>query len=372
MEFSLLHIPIYIYALLCSLFGLMWFVQLLQKPIQARKMLPFSILVSARNEAKNIERLIRTIGTLNYPKELFELIIIDDNSEDETRKLAENVLLAAGIDFSIIDNDSGSGSPKKRAITKAIAWAKHEQIICTDADCEVPANWLHTFSAIYDQKEAMFISGPVTFFDQKNVSFGRGIWNKLQIVEFASLVGSGAAALWLKNPNMCSGANISYTKTAFEAVKGYEGNEEIASGDDEFLMHKIAAHFPNKVFFNYNKQATVLTNDQADLKSFYSQRKRWAGKWTFYDSLAPKLLAVFVFAVNLLTIGAIFTLDFETLAIRWFSEILFLIPVLFFLKKSKNIWLIVPLQVIYPFYVIIFGLSSLGKTSYHWKGRKLT
>jgi glycosyltransferase involved in cell wall biosynthesis len=369
---NLINIPIYLYALLCGVFGFLWLMQLLQKPRKSQNFLSFSILVAARNEALNIERLISSIIALNYPKENFELIIVDDHSEDDTRILAETALSKSGISYRIIVNDLEIGSPKKRAITKAISLAQNEHIICTDADCEVPPNWLLTFNSIYEEEGAMFISGPVTFFNQTNGSFGSKIWNKLQVVEFASLVGAGAAALWLKKPNMCSGANISYTKTAFNAVKGYEGNEQIASGDDEFLMHKIASTFPQKVLFNANNNGLVLTNDQVDWRSFYDQRKRWASKWTFYNSLTPMLLAVFVFAINLTTIWAIISFDTDTLAIRWIAEFLFLLPVLVFLKKWENIWIILPLQFIYPFYVLIFGLSSLSKDTYSWKGRKLT
>ncbi|SOE22863.1 Glycosyltransferase, catalytic subunit of cellulose synthase and poly-beta-1,6-N-acetylglucosamine synthase [Spirosomataceae bacterium TFI 002] len=372
MELNLLNIAIYLYAPLCIVFSVLWVSKLSKKTKSSKNHLPFSILIPVRNEAKNIERLISSIIALNYPKDKYELILIDDYSEDDTQSLAEKSLSQSGLNYLIIKNDITNGSPKKRAITKAIELAKYEHIICTDGDCEIPKNWLNSFNKIYEQNDAMFVSGPVTFLEPSESSFWRVLWNRLQVVEFASLVGAGASAIWLKSPNMCSGANISYTKSAFRLVDGYTGNEQIASGDDEFLMHKIAAIDAEKIFYNADQDAVILTNDQSNLKSFYSQRKRWAGKWTFYKSIVPKLLAIFIFGVNVSTIWAMFTLDFETLTIRWIAEILFLVPVLLFLKKWKEIWYIIPLQFIYPFYVLIFGMSSIQKDSYTWKGRKLS
>lgn len=372
MAFNLLFLPVYIYAGLCLVFAFVWIKNRKKSQSNLNNRLSFSILIPARNEEVNIERLLNSIVSQNYPKANLEIILIDDLSTDSTKKIAEHCLSSAGVAYQIITNDKlEKGSPKKRAITKAIGLAQNEYILCTDADCQVGPNWIQSFNEIYQKTDSKFISGPVTFFEQKEGAFFRKMWNRFQIVEFASLIGTGAASIYLRNPNMCSGANISYSKKVFSEVGGYAGNEEIASGDDEFLMHKINQKFPNSITYNQCEDAIVLTNDQENLKSFFAQRKRWASKWTFYKNLTPKLVAIFIFAINAFTIWAIFSLDIQILAIRWICEFAFLAIALAFLKKRNSIGYIVPLQFIYPFYVVFFGLLSLQKTSYNWKGRNL-
>src|SRR5213075_2078285 len=125
---------------------------------------------------------------------------------------------------------------------------------------------------------ARFISGPV------KLEEGNSLFGKMQVTEFASLIGTGAASIGFGMPNMCNGANLAFEKAAFVAVNGYAGNDKIASGDDEFLMHKIHSQFPGSVCFLKNPKAIVRTNVQQSLSGFLSQRIRWASKWKFYDN----------------------------------------------------------------------------------------
>ncbi|MCU0324904.1 MAG: glycosyl transferase family 2, partial [Spirosomaceae bacterium] len=217
------------------------------------------------------------------------------------------------------------------------------------------------------------ISSFVTFFDKSRLS------DSVQIIEFASLVGSGACAMAIQKPNMCNGANISYRKDVFFEVGGFSGNENLASGDDEFLMHKIAAKYPDKVQFLKSQKSIVETYAHHSFKSFYLQRKRWASKWKHYQNKSVSALAVFVFLANfsvILVSGWYFFGDLSLrlflvfLAIKFSAEFIFLSLILKFLHKKSLIPIIPIVQVIYPFYVSFFGLIAQGD-GYEWKGRKL-
>jgi cellulose synthase/poly-beta-1,6-N-acetylglucosamine synthase-like glycosyltransferase len=208
----------------------------------------------------------------------------------------------------------------------------------------------------------------------------QGLWQKVQAVEFSSLIGSGACAMIIRKPNMCNGANLAYLKSVFHEVRGFAGNENLASGDDEFLMHKIAARYPDNVCFLKSQDAIVETQAHDSMKSFYYQRKRWASKWKHYNSGLTTALAVFIFLANfsLLVAAGLYLADKLTLqnlliifSIKFSAEFVFLMLVLSFLRKKKLIWLIPFIQFIYPVYVSFFGLIAQGKNEYIWKGRKL-
>lgn len=91
----------------------------------------FSIVVPFRNEKENLPQLLRSISLLDYPKELFEVILVDDCSEEKFQ------ILNPKFQTSVYENIRKTNSPKKDAINTAIAIAKNDWIITTDADCLV-------------------------------------------------------------------------------------------------------------------------------------------------------------------------------------------------------------------------------------------
>jgi cellulose synthase/poly-beta-1,6-N-acetylglucosamine synthase-like glycosyltransferase len=330
-----------------------------------------SIIIPVRNEVNNIEYLLQSIENQSYSKILFEVIVVNDYSNDGTFAFLNKLKETFSFELKIIDlqYDISKKSPKKFAINTAIQSSKGALIITTDGDCIVEKNWLEKFVNYYEVTGCKFISGPVTF---HNMSF----FDRLQIVEFASLVGSGAASIALNSPNMCNGANIAYEKVAFEAVNGFEGFENIASGDDEFLMHKIAEKYPNSIGFLKDKSAFVKTNAQPTLKDFFNQRKRWASKWDKYLNVTNSALAVFIFLANLsLIVAAVLSITgnsntfiLATVGLKIILEWFFIGSVLWFLGYAKLTVFIPLVQLIYPFYVCFTALNSTSK-SYIWKGR---
>ncbi len=143
----------------------------------------------------------------------------------------------------------------------------------------------------------------------------------------------------------CNGANLAYEKAFFE-VNGYDGVRHIASGDDEFLMHKIAARHPGSVHFLRHRNAIIRTAPHRNWPSFYRQRKRWASKWKHYQSKTPLLLAVYIFACNFsLLVSGFLALSgylspgafMSMLAAKCIPEWFFLGSVLVFLKKPKSL-----------------------------------
>ncbi len=338
----------------------------------------FSIIIPVRNEAKNIQKLLHDIGGQNFPFRQFEVIVVDDSSTDNTSQLVKSrkynynlKLLSLGIP------DTFSGSHKKLAITQGIDNAQNKPlcqhiIITTDGDCRVDKNWLQAYAEIFSKEKPELVAGPVTFYKEKT-------WfEKLQTVEFSSLIGTGAASMQAGSPNMCNGANLAFTKDVFEEVNGYEGNMQQPSGDDEFLMRKVFQYYPEKVTFLKDKRAIVCTFPQKNFAAFYQQRRRWAGKWRSHtDGKATALASfLFIFYLSLLGITTLVVLGlypveifFLQVGIKLLCDWLFLRAVIQFSGKSLHLRWFLLSAVFYPFYVVFFGIAAnVGR--YTWKGRQ--
>jgi len=341
-----------------------------------------TLIVPVRNEAVHIGALLRDLEQQTLPKNHFEVIIANDASTDNTVAIVKALEEEMVLDLQLLNlPDEQVGSPKKRAITQAIKVAKGGLIVTTDGDCRVSAKWLETIVQTYLQTGVKMISGPVTFLEAPTLplSFRGGIFAVFQTIEFASLIGAGGCLIEAGYPTMCNGANLAYERGAFEEVGGYEGVDQIASGDDEFLLQKISQRFPKVICFLKNQDAIVSTQSQPNWKAFYQQRVRWASKWAVDRRVATMVVAIFVFLVNFITLflweellrsKAEDTLLLVILLLKLVPEFIFLTLIVQYLGKSK--WLIyIPLvQFVYPLYVLFFGIAAQRK-GYEWKGRKL-
>src|SRR5215216_6048728 len=99
-----------------------------------------SVVVPARNEEENIGHLLKALEEQTYPKEFFEVIIVDDYSTDKTQA-AVQLFLNERIHL-IQPNADSNQSSKKKALEAGIQKAKGELIVITDADCLPKYQWL--------------------------------------------------------------------------------------------------------------------------------------------------------------------------------------------------------------------------------------
>src|SRR6185295_2213731 len=205
-----------------------------------------SVIIACRNESANIEACIGSLSQLQYPVEQFEVIFVDDHSTDDTSaKIKSGIKSFSNFSLTTADVEAQG---KKRALQKGIADARHACIVTTDADCQVPADWLSYFSLFLENQKTQLILGGVRI--EKNHS----LFGRLQRMEFSSLIGFAASALGWGRAALGNGANIGFRKSAFAEVNGYDGNLHIASGDDEFLIRKISSKFPGGIaFMNFSE-----------------------------------------------------------------------------------------------------------------------
>ena len=333
-----------------------------------------SVVAPVRNEEKNIAGLLQGMERQSLSKDQFELIIVDDHSEDRTVEIINEFIRSSSIGVRLQHHEfyaSQNTSPKKSAITQGIAEARGEIIAMTDGDCRVGPNWLESILHAFDREEVKFVSGAVV------LEGPDALFSDMQAIEFASLIGAGAAMINFNYPLMCNGANLAFKKSAFNHVNGYHGNTETSTGDDVFLMQKIHKSFPNSVIFLKDRRALVYTDAKESLPSLLSQRKRWASKWNRHLLPFSWLLPVFLFIHYFsFLVGMAGLLFFPSMVwqltvlivIKFAIDFIFLKKVLNFCKLQPNIFTYLLCELLYPFYAILFGvIVHFGK--FTWKGR---
>lgn len=336
----------------------------------------FSIIVPFRNEERNILNLLDSISKLNYPKNLFELIFIDDFSDDNSAKIYNQWRIKNGlVESTLLENLRLSNSPKKDAISRAIPIVKKEWIVTTDADCVVHPNWLLSFDNYIQNNDCQMIAGTVSVKKSNNPL------HYFQYLDVLSLQGTTIGSFGLDEPFMCNGANFFYTKKLFLELKGFHGNDKFASGDDVFLLQKAIKSNSRMVHYLKNYEAIVFTKPEKNWVDFFMQRVRWASKTSSYNSDFAKALAIIVLLMNSFFIFLIF---FQLYNFKFqVTNLLLTIVFCFFIKividyillwktnkfVSKSNFLIpIISSFMYPFYVLIVGFYSFFG-NFYWKGR---
>lgn len=344
-----------------------------------------SVLIAARNEEKALPQLLQALAVQTYPQERFEVIVVDDFSTDRTAAVAQTlpfdglrVNSAQDKLFSkphikvIQPHVATAHSSKKRALEAGVQEAKGPLLLITDADCVPGRDWIKTAAAFYEQQDASFIAAPVAF------TYDRSLLQIFQALDFLTLQGITAASAAAQFHTMCNGANLAYTKEAFEGVNGFAGIDHIASGDDMLLMHKIWLKDKNRVHYLKSTEAIVRTAPMPTWKAFINQRKRWASKTTHYNDKRIFFVLLFVYLLNVwfvvllaatfsnahVGMYALFFLLLKT-AIEW----PFVALVARFYNEQKLMRYFFFLQPLHIFYTVLLGfISQLG--GYEWKGRR--
>jgi cellulose synthase/poly-beta-1,6-N-acetylglucosamine synthase-like glycosyltransferase len=332
----------------------------------------FTVVIPARNEASNIKACVDSILAQAYPMDFCEIIVIDDFSEDDTAFIVKaigqyhpNVKLLSLADYFKADE---MNSFKKKAIEKAVSQAKGNWIVTTDADCIVPKNWLGLYNGYIQKNNPVFVAAPVMFIKTA------GILNAFQVLDFLALQGITAAAVGAGKHSMSNGANLAFEKSAFIAVGGYQGVDQIASGDDMFLMHKMKVTLSNRIGYLYHPGAIVLTKAMSNWKDFMMQRIRWSSKARYYDDNSIFWVLLLVYLYNLFLIILLFAGNylpvFISLVIKTIFELMFLSPVAKFYDMEKELHFFPLFQPLHIAYTLVAGLFGQVKT-YTWKGRRV-
>lgn len=328
-----------------------------------------SVIIPARNEEKNIGHLLQKLKEQTYPVQLFEVIVIDDHSEDKTAEIVKSFSNVQLLQLK----EENINSYKKKAIEAGIAIAKNEFIVTTDADCLPSSDWLKNIATFKEKNNSVFIAAPVIY-DNNN-----SLLQIFQSLDFLVLQGITGVAVSKKIMSMSNGANMAYDRKIFYEVNGFSGIDKIASGDDMLLMYKIWKKYPDRCHYLKSKTAIVHTNPMKTWKEFFNQRIRWASKAKKYEDKRIFFVLLLVYLFNLsfpaLLIAMCWNVKFGAwFLIGWLAKTIIELPFViaaakFFEKQSllKYFFFLQPIHIIYTIIAGLFGQFG----NYEWKGRKV-
>ncbi len=339
------------------------------------KLLKVSVIVAVRNEEHNIVSLLQALITQKYPPALLEIIISDDQSDDNTTKLVEEFISKKSQNTApvkLIKATEISLPGKKHALEHAIEMAQGDLILTTDADCSMSELWVHSFANVASKTGAKMVTGLVV------ISPDSSFFSSIQALEFLSLSATGAVSIINKKPLMCNGANMAFLKKSFYEVGGYSYGNDQPSGDDTFLMLKMARQHPFSIVFNNQKNSIIKTKPAKNFTSLISQRIRWASKVKYYHENYIKYTGGFILLVNLLLVNIVVlavagTISWWLVGALWMTksvgDFIFLWRVAKFADQKNLLFVFLPTQLIYPFYSVVGGVLSVFNSGYNWKGR---
>ncbi len=330
-----------------------------------------SVIIAVRNEERNIIPLLESLHKQSYARHLVEVIIVDDHSEDNTRQLIGQFRRQHKLDNIILSKPKGIG--KKAAITHGVKLATGRLILTTDGDCILPPDWLKLMVSYFLDNKPGLVIGPVIYHKEK------GWLQKLFSLDFISLVASGAGSIGAKLPLMGNGANMAFSRKDFLDIESSMQGKGYASGDDVFLIHQMTRKFgSDAIHFIKHTGVIVRTMPPRHLGEFLSQRLRWASKAKGYRTgwsvMVPLVVTFFnIFIVLEFVYGLLNPWYLTLYGLFLFLKIMIDIPIMYsFMKFSgkRKLWFfILPLEIIYPFYILFTALISIF-FRYEWKGRR--
>jgi len=330
-----------------------------------------SVIIAARNEESYIQNCIESIINNNFPVENFEIIIVDDHSTDKTFEIINRSIYKNVRVFNLPENLHG----KKASITFGVSMSRFPYILCTDADGVVSKDWLSLHGSKFKQDDIVVNTAVVL------PETDDSILSHFQFLDFVASMAITANGIFRKTYFLANGANISFKKTAFNDVKGYEGNEHLASGDDVFLINKMATSAIGKIGFIKSSDGVVTTKSETSWSSLVQQRKRWATKsLKMGDHQISKIQAfIFIYCLIILLFtfvgifysGWLLTAGLAALMIKMVTDYFFLNSLCRFFDKNRVMKSFLPCFFLYFIHILLSGMYALIPSDFEWKGREV-
>jgi len=344
------------------------------RSVSPREWRPFvSVIVPARNEERTLLDCLESLAGQSYPLAAYEVIIVDDDSQDRTKELARRFVEEHG-NFRLISLAARNvdRSPKKLAIAAAVESCRGEIILTTDADSIVPKQWIEKLIGYFDHDV-----GAVASWLQ--VRPNAKLLSKLESLDAFSLVLVAAGAMGLGKPFLANGANFGYRKQVYEQLNGFAGIDHYASGDDDLFLLKIRRQSNWRVVFVPEPETGVWTQAKNSYRDFLSQRIRWASKGSLYPLPLTLLQSGFYLFFLAIALGLPFCLFFAypvwpivfALALKLCCDYLLIRYGSRLIRRELKVGHFLLAEAFQICYLLVVGiLGQVG--SFQWKGRLYT
>jgi len=329
--------------------------------------IPVSIIICAKNEAKNLQVFLPSIISQDYPD--FEIILINDASSDNTLDVMTQFSNThSNIKIVDVKNVETFWGNKKYALTLGIKTSKNDLLLFTDADCKpVSKYWIKEMCSHIK--------------DKKTITLGYGAYSKIKnsflnkLIRFETLITAIQYFSFAKMgmSYMGVGRNLAYTRKVFFDANGFTNHIKVLSGDDDLFVNQVSTNKNTAICFSKESFTESIPNTK--YKNWYKQKRRHISSAKHYK-LKHKILLSLIYITNLL---------FWSLAVFLFTNSynLFIVLGLFALrltiqyiiigfsaKKLKEKDLLVLLPFLELFLIIsqfIIFINNLILKPNHWK-----
>lgn len=229
-----------------------------------------SIIVPARNEEENIEKCVRSIFNSDYDHQNFELICINDRSEDKTGEILQNLQKEfSNLKIVNITDDTQKGNlvGKAGALHQGILKADGEILMMTDADCVVHKSWISSIMGTFNKGNFQIVPSftKIRYFNTFSI---------IQAVEWIYMHSMAKAGIGLNKPLGCFGNNLSITKEMYQKIGGYENID--FSVTEDYALLKATYQNGGKAYYICEDEASVTTEPCFTFSEYISQHRRWA------------------------------------------------------------------------------------------------
>ncbi len=260
-----------------------------------KKIKHISIIIAILNEEENIKPLIRSLINLNYPKEFYEVIFVNDNSTDNSAKIISEEISEEN-NFRLINANNKNLPAKKGALEIGIAASNYDLIALTDGDCIVETDWLTNIAEGLETNDLVF--GPAPLIPTKSLvsRFASYESHRTQIINYFTLS--------IGIPVSATGRNIAYKKSLIFELGGYKSTMDKLSGDDDLIIRETLKHNKKIGVINPNG-ARVFSDTVKSWKDYFSQKSRHVSTSHNYLPKQQLILAIW-FISNLAVTFSVF------------------------------------------------------------------
>ena len=337
-----------------------------------------AVIVAAHNEEMDIANLLDSLSLQDYPKDKYEVIIVNDRSRDNTEKIIKRYSEKYNnIKYLRIDKDDKNLVGKKNALTKGIEQSNGNILLFTDADCVPGKNWLKSINNHFNLGFDVVVGySPLVSYNKKTV-FQKFVF-LLKRLERLSIFSISAGTIGWNWGVTASGQNFSYRRKAFEGVNGFSRIGHIPSGDDDLFLQKISKSSRYKITFATDSDSFVPALYRKNAVEQYNYEKRRASKWRYYPAKI-KVFSALIFVFYLLLLISFVMAIFSSFSWNSFLGV-FIVKVIFdflivlkgaiLFSENRLLWIFPLAEIIYIPYFLIFGLLGTF-TRYKWCESKM-
>ena len=372
--FEILLISLTVLYFIVSIWLAFGIIKLSKQKIAASRSLPkippkVSIIIAARNEENTIQQCVESSAKQDYPIEKYEVIVVNDRSEDSTAKIVsqisdkfKNVTLLNISELPQAYKNSG----KKHALKKGIEYATGDIILLTDADCFPHSYWITSMVQYFDDETGVVVG--------HSPYKAEGFIHRLIQLDNLSIIAVGAGGIGRGYPILSVGRNFAYRRKVYDEIDGFEKIKDFSSGDDDLLLMLVRKHTDWKIDFASHPDSFVYTYPPKTVKEAIKQRMRWASKGLHYTiPMSLSLVAVFLFNLILfITIPLFFVNLFQSswpiysFIIKMVGDFFIIYQAAKLLDESRLIKYFPLVALVHIPYLILFGLyGTFGKVN--WK-----